>query len=351
MKIAVLLSGGVDSSVALNLLKEEGGHELSAYYLKIWLEDELAYLGDCPWEEDLSYAREVCERAGVPLHIISLQTEYLDKVVGYALRELKAGRTPSPDIFCNQRIKYGEFFTRLDDSYHKVASGHYAAVEQVESRFVLKTAADPIKDQTYFLSHLSQAQLGRALFPLGRYTKAEVRTLADSMNLPNKDRKDSQGICFLGKIQYRDFVKFHLGERSGPIKELGSGRVLGEHQGFWFYTIGQRQGLGLSGGPWFVAQKDTEQNIVYVTHGTRLTGRAKLSLTVADGHWIDAAPLASDQIRVKLRHGPASTACRLLPLGGKRWWLRMEQGDTGIASGQFAIFYSADLCLGGGIIE
>ena len=158
MKIAVLLSGGVDSSVALNLLQREGHHNLKAYYLKIWLEDELAFLGDCPWESDLKFARAVCVQAGVTLEVVSLQTEYREKIVEHTLRELRAGRTPSPDIFCNQRIKFGEFFKRINGCYDKVASGHYARIDQRQGIMYLKRAPDPVKDQTYFLSNLNQEQ-------------------------------------------------------------------------------------------------------------------------------------------------------------------------------------------------
>ena len=244
MKIAVLISGGVDSSVALRLLKEQG-HELTAFYLKIWLEDELSYLGDCPWEEDLSYVRAVCEQAGVPLQVVSLQKEYWDHVVSYTMQEIKAGRTPNPDILCNQRIKFGMFFNHIDASFDKVATGHYAQVKEQNGIFSLHRAPDPIKDQTYFLSYLSQAQLARALFPIGHLQKEQVRQLAQQFDLPNKERKDSQGICFLGKLKFNDFIKFHVGEKPGDMIEYETGKKLGTHKGFWFHTIGQRQGSGL----------------------------------------------------------------------------------------------------------
>ena len=281
MKVAVLLSGGVDSSVALNLIKNSPNpHQVTAFYLKIWLEDDLAFLGECPWETDLSYAQAVCEQAGVPLKVVSLQSKYFEKVVSHAISELKAGRTPSPDILCNQRIKFGEFFSCIDADYDKVASGHYAQIEEIKGKFWLKRAPDPVKDQTYFLSSLSQAQLSRALFPIGRFTKAEVRALAQKFDLPTQSRKDSQGICFLGKIRYRDFVEAYLGENVGEIVEVESGQVLGQHRGYWFYTIGQRKGLGLHGGPWFVVKKDVVHNKIYVSHKEQLEAQAKNKFTV-----------------------------------------------------------------------
>lgn len=350
MKIAVLLSGGVDSSVALNLIKRDNGHEVTAFYLKIWLEDDLAFLGECPWETDLHYARAVCEQVGVPLEIVPLQTKYFEKVVEHAISELKAGRTPSPDILCNQRIKFGEFFNCIDPSFAKVASGHYAQIEARAGQFWLKRAPDPVKDQTYFLSSLSQAQLSRALFPIGRFTKAEVRELAQQFDLPTQSRKDSQGICFLGKIRYRDFVEAYLGEKSGDIVELETGQVWGQHRGYWFYTIGQRKGLGLHGGPWFVVKKDVEQNIIYVSHQEHLTDQARDTFNVAKVHWIAAAPTKRD-LHLKIRHSPHFEACWIEPLGQNRLTVHLANDEPGIAPGQSAIFYDGEICLGGGVIE
>ena len=254
MKIAVLTSGGVDSSVALRLLKD-AGHDVTAFYLKIWLEDELAYLGECPWEEDLEFVQKICSEIDVPLKVVPMQQEYWNKVVSYTVSEAKAGRTPNPDVLCNQQIKFGAFYEFIDDSYEKVATGHYAQVEESADGFLLKRAPDPVKDQTYFLAQISQKQLSRAMFPIGEYKKDEVRALAEKYQLPNKDRKDSQGICFLGKIPFKEFLKHHLDEMPGDFIDLETMEKIGEHQGFWFYTIGQRNGLGLSGGPWFVVKK------------------------------------------------------------------------------------------------
>jgi tRNA (5-methylaminomethyl-2-thiouridylate)-methyltransferase len=205
VKIGVLLSGGVDSSAALVSLKERMPEaDITAYYLKIWLEDELAFLGSCPWEEDLEFARGVCEMTGVPLKVISLQREYWDRVVSYTVSELKAGRTPSPDIFCNRRIKFGAFLDRVGESLDKVASGHYAVVrEDDDGLYRIHRSPDPVKDQTYFLSHLTQQQASIALFPIGDRMKEDVRDLARRWDLPTKDRKDSQGICFLEKSSIR----------------------------------------------------------------------------------------------------------------------------------------------------
>lgn len=350
MKIAVLLSGGVDSSVALNLIKRDTGHVVTAFYLKIWLEDDLAFLGDCPWDDDLSYARAVCEQAGVPLEIVPLQTKYFEIVVSHAVSELKAGRTPSPDIMCNQRIKFGAFFDAIGDDFDKVASGHYAQIEERAGLFWLKRAPDPVKDQTYFLSTLSQAQLSRALFPVGRYQKSEVRALAESFDLPTKTRKDSQGICFLGKIRYNEFVEAYLGEQPGDIVELETGQKWGEHRGYWFYTIGQRRGLGLHGGPWFVVKKDVEQNIIYISHKEHLTERSRRRFSVGQVHWI-AKPPATNELQVKIRHTPHFENCHIEPLGDRRLCVILAKDEPGVAPGQSAVFYDGQVCLGSGIIE
>ena len=351
MKIAALLSGGVDSSVALRLLHDEG-HEIVAFYLKIWLEDELSYLGQCPWEEDLAYARAVCDNLDVPLEVIPLQRQYHERVVSWAVEELSAGRTPSPDILCNRRVKFGAFFEHLDETntaFDKVASGHYARLTHEGGRWRLWKGADPVKDQTYFLYRLDQTQLSRSLFPVGGYQKAEIRQLARDFDLPNRDRPDSQGICFLGKLPYDDFVRGYLGERPGEIREIESNEVLGRHRGFWFHTIGQRKGLGLSRGPWYVVGKDIDANVVYVSHRADLVRHQRRSFRVTRIHWIGDGP-NQGRLAVKVRHSPTVTACDLetLPDGGLKVELAAE--DPGLASGQWAVFYDGDECLGGGMI-
>lgn len=352
VKIAVLLSGGVDSSVALRLLQQAGHRDLTAFYLKVWLEDELASLGQCPWEEDLRFARAVCEQASVPLRIVSLQAEYFERVVQYAIGELRAGRTPSPDIFCNQRIKFGEFFDRVHEPFDKVASGHYAQLREERGVFRLFRSPDPVKDQTYFLSRLWQDQLAKILFPIGHLRKTEVRRLAREFALPNKDRPDSQGICFLGKIPYDEFIRHYLGEQPGDIVQAGTGRVLGRHRGYWFYTIGQRTGLGLSGGPWYVVGKDIARNIITVSHKAQPEPRQRNEFGAAEPHWIHR-PVDENEsdLTCKLRHGPTLIGCRVRyrPDGGLH--VTLDRPDPGIAPGQFCVFYKGDECLGSARIE
>lgn len=350
MKIAVLLSGGVDSSVALRLLQQNTTHEITAFYLKIWLEDEFSHMGSCPWEDDLSYARAVCKQAGVPLEVVSLQKEYWDHVVAYTIEQVRQGKTPNPDIFCNSLIKFGFFLQKIGASFDKVASGHYAQLCQKDGTYFLKTAPDVIKDQTYFLSYLSQEQLAHVLFPIGHLTKAQVRAYAQEFDLPNKDRKDSQGICFLGKIKFSDFVKQHVGTKVGDLIEFESGKKMGQHNGFWFYTIGQRQGIGLSGGPWYVVAKDTEKNIVYISKNYFSQDKARDSFFVGKVNWATGKLPETKNLKVKLRHGAVFHDCAISETENGLL-VKLAQRDQGIAPGQFAVFYDGDLCLGGGEIK
>lgn len=347
MKIAVLLSGGVDSSVALRLLKDEG-HDVTAFYLKIWLQDEFSFLGDCPWEEDLEFARAVCEQANVPLEIINMQNEYWDSVVSYTISEVKEGRTPNPDMFCNRLIKFGQFINKIDASFEKVASGHYAKIGFANDKALLKTSPDPIKDQTYFLAYLTQQQLSRALFPLGDYQKKQIRDIAQKYNLPNMGRKDSQGICFLGKIKFNDFIKHHLGEIEGDIIDIDSGKTMGKHKGYYYYTIGQRSGLRLGGGPWFVVKKDIEKNIIYISK-ENIVNRARNEFKVGKFNWIMDEKPSDGNYLVKIRHGENFYHCNLL-FNNDYAIVKLDKEDRGIASGQFAVFYKDNICFGAGVI-
>ncbi|MCK5376867.1 MAG: tRNA 2-thiouridine(34) synthase MnmA [Acidobacteria bacterium] len=350
MRVAVLVSGGVDSSVALMRLAEEGRHELTAFYLKIWLEDELAHLGHCPWEDDLAYVRDVCAVAGVPLEVLSLQQEYLNTVVAYAIKELRGGHTPSPDVICNRQIKFGALVDRVGGRFDLIASGHHARTSVREGMVRLLKGADRLKDQTYFLCQLRQEQLARCLFPIGDLRKNEVRAEARRLDLANADRPDSQGICFLGRVPFNDFVRHHLGERPGEIREAGTGRVLGEHRGTWFHTIGQRKGLGLAGGPWYVVAKDTDRDLVVVAHSNELATYARDRFCIPHPHWV-AEPSTRRYLEVRVRHGERLAACTVhTGQGGALTVELTDDADSGIAPGQFAVLYDGEECLGGGEI-
>ena len=347
--VAVLVSGGVDSSLALMRLARAAEHRLTACYLKIWLEDELAFLGRCPWQEDLEYVRAVCALAGVPLEIVSLQREYRERIVEYVVDALRAGATPSPDVLCNRRIKLGAFLERCGDSCDLVATGHYARTRVADGAVELLCGLDPVKDQTYFLSQLRQEQVARSLFPVGGLTKREVRREAAALGLPTHDRPDSQGICFLGRVPYGAFVEHHLGRRAGVIREVGSGRVLGRHPGYWFFTVGQRRGLGLAGGPWYVVAKDVAANEVHVAHRDRLADWRRDRFQVPVPHWIGAPP-AGGRLEVRIRHGERRLPCRVSITAGGAVAIELDRPDAGVAPGQFAVLYDGEVCLGGGAI-
>lgn len=350
MRIAVLVSGGVDSSVALALLKEQG-HDVTAFYLKIWLEDELSYLGSCPWEEDLAYATQVCERLDVPLQVISMQKPYWDRVVAYTIDEVKAGRTPNPDVLCNQQVKFGAFYDAVGNEYDFIATGHYAQVEHSGDQSFLKRAVDPVKDQTYFLAYISRDQLKRALFPIGGIPKAQVREIAEAHGFDTSQRKDSQGICFLGKFKFTDFLRAHLGEKPGDLIEFESGEKVGDHKGFWFYTIGQRQGIGLSGGPWYVVAKNTEQNQVIISRNYDHVEQAKHGMVVEKMNWLTDLDQDVVDLEVKFRHGPKLHAAHVEKQGDGVKITLKEASAQGIAVGQFAVLYDRDICLGSGVID
>ncbi|KAF6158598.1 hypothetical protein GIB67_040112 [Kingdonia uniflora] len=363
LKVAVLLSGGVDSSVALRLL-HHAGHSCTAYYLKIWFQDDFEnFWSECPWDEDLKYAKAVCDQVGVPLEVVHLTNEYWNNVVSYLIEEYRCGRTPNPDVLCNTRIKFGAFMDAISNlKFDYVASGHYARLlhssssDKNDGLSVLELSKDMVKDQTYFLSHLSQGQLKQLLFPLGCLSKDEVRCLASKMDLPNKERKDSQGICFLGKIKFSEFVARHIGEKEGILLEAESGDFLGKHRGFWFYTIGQRQGLRLPGGPWYVVEKDVQNNVIFVSRNYFSFDKRRRRFRVGSLKWLrESPPDQVGQLQCKVRHGPGFYDCSLRMESIKDGQedsaiVRLFEDDQGLAAGQFTAFYMGKTCLGSGVI-
>ena len=353
MRIAVLVSGGVDSAVVVHKLFQEG-HDLHLFYIRISNDNGE---GECSYEEDMEMCSLIASKYNLPLTEVSLHEEYWEYVMDYALKTVKAGLTPHPDMMCNKIIKFGFFEDRWGKDFDKTATGHYASIKQDEQGYYLCTANDPVKDQTDFLAQLTQKQLSHLLFPLGDMPKAHVREMAKKANLPNANRKDSQGICFLGKINYKDFIKRHLGEKTGDVIEIETGKKIGNHSGFWFYTIGQRKGLGLGGGPWFVVKKDIPQNIIFVSKGydTPLQYGKEISLT--EPNWITFDPFQNGETKLeiafKIRHVPDfHTGILTLSEDKKNLKLISDQDVQGIAPGQYAIFYTYDkkICLGSALI-
>lgn len=348
MRIAVLVSGGVDSAVVVDKLYKEG-HDLTLFYIRIGNDNGE---GDCSADEDIEMCTLIARKYGLPLRVVSLHEEYWDSVMAYALRTVREGRTPHPDMMCNKLIKFGYFEERWGHEFDKTATGHYADIAEQDGKLYLATAADPVKDQTDFLAQISYEQLSHLMFPLGRMPKREVRQAALDAGLPNATRKDSQGICFLGKIDYTDFIERHLGTRPGPVIEIETGRKIGEHRGYWFYTIGQRKGLGLSGGPWFVVRKNVRDNVIYVSRGYDTPRQYGRVINLQEMHWISGDP-GLEHIAFKTRHSPDFHQGSLERHDDGSLTIRSEQDIQGIAPGQFAIIYSPDcrLCFGSGLIS
>lgn len=352
MRIAVLISGGVDSAVVVHKLKEEG-HDLQLFYIRIGMDTDE---GDCSAEEDIEMCQLIAHKYGLPLEVVSLHQEYWDNVMEYALRTVKAGLTPNPDMMCNKMIKFGYFEERWGREFDMTATGHYATTDVVDGVKYLATAVDPVKDQTDFLAQISYKQLEHLMFPIGSLPKAEVRRIAVEANMPNAFRKDSQGICFLGKINYNDFIRRHLGERKGNIIEIETGRRIGEHKGFWFHTIGQRKGLGLSGGPWYVVKKNPKDNVIYVSNGYGTEKQFGRVLHLDEMHFISGNPWkdveGSVDIMFKNRHTPDFIKAKFTHLTGNEYVIESERDVQGIAPGQFAVVYDAEghLCYGSGVI-
>lgn len=353
MRIAVLISGGVDSAVVVHKLYNEG-HDLHLFYIRISNDNEE---GGCSYEEDIEICNLIAKRYNLPLSEVSLHKEYWDYVMDYALKTVKAGLTPHPDMMCNKIIKFGFFEERWGKDFDKTATGHYASIIQNGDIFYLATARDPVKDQTDFLAQLSQKQLSHLLFPLGEMPKSAVRNLAKEAYLPNANRKDSQGICFLGKINYKDFIKRHLGTKIGDVIEIETGKKIGNHEGFWFYTIGQRKGLGLGGGPWFVVKKDIQNNILYVSKGYDTPLQYGREIYLVEPNWISGNPFKYDEkeisIAFKIRHTPEFYSGILsIKESGGLLKLLSESDIQGIAPGQYAIIYTTDqrFCLGSALI-
>jgi tRNA-specific 2-thiouridylase len=356
-KVAVLCSGGVDSSVALALLKELK-YDITVFYLKIWLEDELSYLGNCPWEDDVNYVRQTCEFLGVNFEQVSLQRDYWNKVVYQSIELIKNGYTPNPDVFCNQAIKFGVFNDNYGKNFDQIATGHYAARENVNGWSYLKMVLDEIKDQTYFLAYTSHSQLEKVIFPLEIFrNKQEVREYAMKLHLPSAHRKDSQGICFLGKIPFFDFIKYHCGEKEGLLINYENGKIEGKHRGFWFYTIGQRQGIGLSGGPWYVIAKNHHENIIYISTKNPKIFYSQKQITIKINAINYLVP-SKEYLRVgfvysvKLRHGKDFNKVEVVKVSDNYVEVLLKNNDQGLADGQFMVFYDQFYrCIGSGIMQ
>ena len=357
MKIVVGLSGGVDSAVAALLLKREG-HDVVGLFMKNWEDDDDGEY--CSTREDLVDAASAAERIGIEIEAVNFAAEYRERVFASFLAEYRAGRTPNPDVLCNAEIKFRAFLDHaMALGAERIATGHYARLDRRDGRVALLKGLDPGKDQSYFLHRLTQAQLLRAEFPVGHLHKTEVRRIAREAGLPNHAKRDSTGICFIGERPFREFLSRYLPREPGPIVS-GDGRRLGEHQGLMYYTLGQRQGLGIGGQrggdgtPWYVAAKDLPSNTLVVVQGhddPRLQSR---SLEAIDASWVSGTPPdpAAGPLAAKTRYRQADSSCRLSADAGDagRFALDFDEPQWAVTPGQSAVLYRGDECLGGGVI-
>ena len=349
MNVAALVSGGVDSSVVVYKLKEQGITPV-IFYIMIGMDDS-----ECPKEEDMEITAYIAKKYGCKMEVVNLQKEYFDTVVKYTISTVAKGLTPNPDIMCNRMIKFGAFNDKWGKDFDIIATGHYCTTTMLGSKKYLSTAKDKVKDQTDFLARITYDQLKKTIFPIGDLSKSEVRALALQENLPSAKRKDSQGICFLGKINYNDFIKHYLGEKEGYIVELETGKILGRHKGFWFHTIGQRKGLGLSGGPWFVVKKDIPNNVLYVSQGYDPSTQYGMEMDLGDFHFITEDVfkdfVGEKEIQFKIRHTPDFTK-GWISKQKDIYHVRFASKIQGVAQGQFGVIYDKDchLCYGSGKI-
>lgn len=387
-KVVVGLSGGVDSSVTAYLLQKQG-HEVIGIFMRNWVDDSVIISDDCPWVEDSNDALLVAEKLGIPFQTIDFSTEYKERIVDYMFREYQAGRTPNPDILCNREVKFDLFLKKaLELGADFVATGHYCRKDEIrvdgEKMYRLLAGKDKNKDQSYFLCQVSQDQLAKALFPIGELQKSEVRKIAAELDLITAEKKDSQGLCFIGKVRLPDFLQQKLKPKEGAIIEIDEkhaifkksdsedlsenakpyeyeasmGKIVGQHQGAHFFTIGQRKGLDVGGTPFplFVLGTDTNKNIIYVGQGTDHPGLYRNSLFIpsSEVHWTrpDLALNVNDSIKLKarIRYRQPLENCEII-CKEEGLYLIFENAQRGITPGQFAAWYIEDELIGSGVID
>ena len=373
-RVVVGLSGGVDSAVTAHLLKAQG-HEVIGIFMKNWEDDDSDDENSkyCSSNIDFVDAAAVADVIGIEIEHVNFAAEYKDRVFAEFLREYQAGRTPNPDILCNAEIKFKAFLDHaMRLGAEKIATGHYARVRRVATkpsdtldtawRYELLKGLDPSKDQSYFLHRLNQTQLSKTLFPVGELHKTEVRRIAEEMKLPNAKKKDSTGICFIGERPFRDFLNRYIAKEPGPIRN-DKGHVVGQHQGLSFYTLGQRQGLGIGGlkakgaqkgggehAPWFVARKDMTTNTLWVVQGHTHPWLQSRRLQAKDVSWIAGTASSAGAMAAKTRYRQADAACTLSDASLEAFQVDFPEAQWAVTPGQSAVLYDGEVCLGGGVI-
>lgn len=356
IRVVVGMSGGVDSSVTALLLKQQG-YDVIGIFMKNW--DDTDENGHCTAEEDAEDVRRVCDQIGIPYYTVNFEQAYHDKVFAYFLEEYRRGRTPNPDVMCNREIKFGDFLRKaLDLGADYLATGHYARVERNEDgETKLLRGVDANKDQTYFLHALNQSQLAKAMFPIGHLPKPEVRRIAEEAGLATARKKDSTGVCFIGERNFKEFLSGYLPAQPGNMVDILTGETKGRHDGLMYYTLGQRQGLGIGGSgtgePWFVTAKDLDNNILYVTQGDKHPSLYSHSLTATDINWISPRkPDGPLRCTAKFRYRQPDQGVTLtMSEDGASALVVFDVQQKAITPGQAVVFYDGDVCLGGGTID
>ncbi len=352
-KVIVGMSGGVDSSVAAALLLEQG-YEVMGVFMKNWSDDFALKSGECPWEQDQADARVVAQKLGIKLYTLNFEKEYKEHVIDYFFKEYESGRTPNPDIMCNSEIKFKVFFEKaLELGADYIATGHYARVQHNKDGSKLLKGIDNNKDQSYFLYAIDQQALAKTLFPIGDLEKPKVREVAEKLNLSTHDKKDSQGICFVGEVDLREFLSQYIKKsKNGDIIDEDTKEVVGQHEGLAWYTTGQRKGMkvGGTGLPLYVSSKDMSKNILYVVKGNYNPKLLHSSLEATDLHWIGERPEDEKKLTAKIRYRQTDQECVIKFVNNNLISVQFTEPQRAITSGQSIVFYDNDICLGGGII-
>jgi tRNA-specific 2-thiouridylase len=349
-KVFVGLSGGVDSSVALLLLLKDG-FDVEGVFMKNWSGDDFGMQDDCPWEQDQKDAEAVCKLLDVPFRSFNFEKEYRSSVVDYFFSEYEKGRTPNPDVMCNKEIKFNLFLEKSKQlGADFIATGHYAQIKKVGEKYKLFCGADPNKNQVYFLYTLTQNQLSHTLFPIGHLLKQEVRKIAKKENLPNADKPDSQGICFIGKINVLEFLMSKIPVKKGKIIDIETGKILGEHNGIYFYTIGQGARIAGQSEKYFYCKKDIKNNVMYVCRGSNNPNLYSDCVTTENIHWIGNVEAFVDNITASIRYRQKPQKVKHIEKQGKGVRVEFEKPQKAVASGQSLVLFHNQECLGGGII-